>query len=346
MRKTGDSLNNATALRLLPGPGPPDLHLQPVIVPIRGEDVVRKLSRLVAHTLDSWRNRGLSKPDEAWRARLRACVETIGSLVCLANADLDEFGDIVKLLGDIGGVEKTRESSSVGMDESFVKRWTCLSLMAIRRILVRDELMQYLAWNAAGDLENRETLGHRPTLTRAQIIDETFDTAWRYIRILHSALYPPERLTDEQVKQTILRHEYQISELERIGSEADSLKQLDWAIFDIQSYIGTISCGITIQLPGVQFDNYAERSEPVPFSQFGAGSRDPLPYHCNGGICAGLGTGQFRPRDVCPSIATHRRRVERNATLPSIVLGRRSSLFIDLSYFQYLSFTLAAPQTP
>ena len=279
MRRTGDSLNNATALKLLPAPGPPDPHLQPDAVPMRGEDVVRKLSRLVRHTLASWRHRGLSETDEAWRTRMRACIETIGSLVCLANADLDEFGDIVKLLGDIGGVEKTRESSLVGMDESFVKRWTCLSLMTIRRILVHDELVQYLAWRAAGDLENRETIGHRRTLTGARMIDETFDKAWGYIRILHSALYPPERLTDEQVKQTIRQHEDQISALESIGTEADSLKQLDWAIFDVQSYIGTLSCGITTQLPGVQFDDYAERSEPVPFSQFSAGSRDPLPYH-------------------------------------------------------------------
>jgi len=275
IRKTGDSLNNV----LLPAPGPPDLRLQPAIVPIRGEDAARKLSRLVAHTLDSWRHRGLSETDGAWRARLRACIETIGSLVCLANTDLDEFGDIVKLLGDIGGVEKTHESSLVGTDESFVKRWTCLSLMVIRRILVRDELMQYLAWNTAGDLENREAIGHRRTLTGAQMIDKTFDEAWGYIRNLHSALYPPERLTDEQVKQTIRHHEHQISALERISTEADSLKQLDWAIFDVQSYIGTLSCGITTQLPGVQFDKYAEPSAPVPFSQFGAGSRDPLPYH-------------------------------------------------------------------
>ena len=279
MHKTGDSLNNAMTLRPLPAPGPPALRLQPDIIPIRGEDVVRKLSRLVTHTLDSWRHRGLSQTDEAWRARMRACIETIGSLVCLANADPDEFGDIVKLLGDIGGVEKTRESSLVGMDESFVKRWTCLSLIVIRRIFVRDDLMQYLAWNAAGDLENRETIGHRRTLTGAQMIDETFDEAWRHIRDLHSALYPLERLTDEQVKHTIRQHEYQISALERIGTEADSLAQLDWAILDVQSYIGTLSCGITIQLPGVQLDDYTERSELVPFSQFGTGPRDPLQCH-------------------------------------------------------------------
>jgi len=55
------SPTNATTLRVLPAPRPLlNVHLQPGTAPIQGEDVVHKLSRPIAYTLDTWRHRGLS----------------------------------------------------------------------------------------------------------------------------------------------------------------------------------------------------------------------------------------------------------------------------------------------
>jgi hypothetical protein len=47
----------------------------------------------------------------------------------------DQVGDMVQVLGDLGRYEGIRKLSLEGGDESFVMRWTCLSLMAIRAIL-------------------------------------------------------------------------------------------------------------------------------------------------------------------------------------------------------------------
>ena len=91
-------------------------------------------SRRVAYLLETCKSRGLFASDELWRKRMRASVETTASLVCCTDAELGWFGDIGNPLGEIGRVEKTRESSVAGMDHSFVMRRTCLSLTAIRPI--------------------------------------------------------------------------------------------------------------------------------------------------------------------------------------------------------------------
>ena len=253
--------------RALPAPRPLlNVHLRPGTAPIQEGDVVRILSRPVAYTLDTWRHRGLSASDEVWRRRTRACVETTASLVCLANANLDdEFGDIVKLLGDIGNVEKTHESSLVGMDQSFVKRWTCLSLMAIRWLLNGNEQTSYLAMAAVRVLEGEDIASHGQALTGVQKINVTFDKAWGCLGELRSALRL-KYATHEQVNQTLRDYESHISELEHINIEADDLKQLDEAIFHVQSDFGTISHGIASQLPGVRLDDFY--TSPIHFTQF------------------------------------------------------------------------------
>ena len=52
--------------------------------------------------------------------------------------ELAWFGDVGRLLGDIGNVEKTGELMSTGMDWSFVLRWTCHSIMSSRLVLRGD----------------------------------------------------------------------------------------------------------------------------------------------------------------------------------------------------------------
>ena len=77
-------------------------------------------------------------------------------------------------------------------------------------------------------------------------------------------------------------------------------------------------------------------------------TKEQSSIYCNGSTRAGLGMGQIRPRDFCPSATTHHRRValKRNASFLSIVLGRHPSFHITISHLLHLRFTLAVPQTP
>ena len=116
-------------------PHRPNIHPQSTTAHIQGGNVVHELSIRVARSVEICKNRKLFADKDLWRRHARACIETTASLVCCANAKLAWFGDISKLLGDIGSFEEIRELSLAGTDELFVMRWTCLSLVAIRSIL-------------------------------------------------------------------------------------------------------------------------------------------------------------------------------------------------------------------
>ena len=249
---------------------PLDVHPPSATAHIRGENVVYELSTRVARSVALFKNRNLfADNDGLWQKRTRACIETAASLVCCANANLVWFGGISGLLGDIGGFEKIRELSLAGMDQLFVIRWTCLSLVAIQPDLAhmgRGPVTQAMKSFARGD-----DTGNNNALTGAQKIDETLQKASDCLFRLYNALHNTEDLTEE-VKEIISGHESEISELEQITIEADHLNLVDYEISIIQNTINRDSCQITSQIPGI-LDNL--NWGLVPFSRFVELSHDP-----------------------------------------------------------------------
>ncbi|KAH8983732.1 hypothetical protein EDB92DRAFT_2102592 [Lactarius akahatsu] len=73
--------------------------------------------------------------EEARRKRMRACVEAVASFVCCIDCRLDRFGEIDKLVSEIGYIEKINQSPTSTPDPSSILCWTCLSLVAIQWIL-------------------------------------------------------------------------------------------------------------------------------------------------------------------------------------------------------------------
>jgi hypothetical protein len=128
MKPTSDHpLAHLMALQL------PDVIPHPAIAHRKG--VVHEPSTRVARSLEGCKNSGRFAKDDWWK-RTSACIDTTASLVFGAGANLTWFGDIRKLLGDIG-VEKPRELSLAGIrtDQVFVVHWSCLSLVVIQQIL-------------------------------------------------------------------------------------------------------------------------------------------------------------------------------------------------------------------
>ena len=250
-------------------PHSPNAHPHNVPAPHQGEDVVDKLSRCVVPLLKDCNNRDLFANDELWRTRTRACIETTAWLVCCADAKLDHFGDIMKLLGDIGRDQKSREY------RPFLMRWTCLSLINSRLELKGNLSIQMGARIAARFIKGDDEPADEEALVGARMIDETFEKAWRELGELNLALTWDGNVTEAQVYTILLGHENQILELEHINTQADSLERVDRGIFEVQSSIGRASHEIvTCQLPGIQFDDL--HAEPVPFSQTVMLFRDPL----------------------------------------------------------------------
>jgi hypothetical protein len=242
---------------------------------VQGEHTVRELSGRVRHLLDTCKNRGLFTSDELWRRRTRACIETTASLVCCVGVELGQFGDMLKLLGDIGSDQTVRESSAVGKEQSFVMRWTCLSLVAIRPVLESNWLLHNDARLASQRLERRDNTGDQEqTPARVDTIIEGLNKALGGLKTLSDALTWGGDQTEERVKEILRDHDSQILELEQIDIENAAFQLDDWSISSVQRSIDRITHGvITSQLPGVKSD--VSDVESVNFGQFVELFRDP-----------------------------------------------------------------------
>ena len=247
-----------------PGPPPPF-----VAESSQGESVMHELCRRVGYLLETCKNRSLFGSDEEWRKRTRAFVEATASLIGFTNAEFGWFEDAGRLLGDIGKVENTGESMSTGMDHSFVVRWTCLSLMAIRPVLSNSTTRSF----ASTIIMNIQWLGGEAGTSdedaekNAQKIDDDLDTTLNCLWALFWALLESRdwtEVTEEEAKEILSHHESQIFHLERINAEANSLVLFDnWAGW-LLDHLEECARGITRQLPGFQNQFFAG---PVPFTQ-------------------------------------------------------------------------------
>jgi hypothetical protein len=237
------------------------------IAPI-GKGVMHDLSARVARSLEACKNRGLFAKDD-WRKHTRACIETTASLAFGANADFTWFGDIAKLLEDIGVSEKPRELSLAGTDQLFVMRWTCLSLVAVQQNLEDNQEVREYADLAVESFAGQVDGSDARALTRARGIDETLCKARDRLYTIYEALGDTENLTE--VKEILRNHVSEISELENINIsiEAGHLGDVDQRISTTQT---SIAHRITSQIPGVPND-----LDPVlvPFSHFVEHFGDP-----------------------------------------------------------------------
>ena len=230
---------------------------------------MHEFSARVTRTLEICKNRKLFS-DDLWRKRTRACIETTASLVCCVDAKFTLFGDISKLIGDIGDSENIRELSLTGMDQLFAMRWTCLSLVAIRPILEHNRVVRSHARMAMEFLEMADNTGNGDALAGAQKFDETLPKARGCLTRLCEALPKTEELTEE-VKEVLDGHESVIAELEQINTEVVHFGVVDFSIFLTQNAINNCSHQITSQIPGVL--DHLDRA-PVSFSRLVELSRD------------------------------------------------------------------------
>jgi hypothetical protein len=205
----------------------------------------------------------LFRNEEARHRRMRACVEAAASLVCCIDFKLDWFGEVGKLVSEIGRIENINESPTTTSDQSFIIRWTCLSLVSVQRILGSNRL-QVLAGYAVSGLARFQSEYGQPDETgwrSAQRIEECLKTAWERVEELRQAFEPwTQKRTKEQVEEILRNHERQISELERIKVEADSMEDVDWRISLYQEAMDDATYRLARQLPGVSFDE-PRRSE-------------------------------------------------------------------------------------
>src|SRR6267142_1643354 len=244
----------------------PDTILQPPSPPPACGEVDDELCQRLQRLFETCNHRGSFMNDDEWRRRSRACVETAASFVFCLDADIISFGKIGKLLSDLGSAEKTREVSATSLNRPFTTRWTCLSLVATRKMLNSPQLQQYASGTiltlgtfcGVGNFTPFET-----ALRNAQKIDEQFVAACDYVEKLLTEFngLPEEGRREERVEGILRLHE---PDLKKIQEEADDIKLVDERICDLQNQIDGVTYNLSRQLPGVTFDDI---TGPTPLAQ-------------------------------------------------------------------------------
>ena len=215
------------------------------------------LCRCVRYLFETCKNHSYFENEEARRRRMRACVEAAASLVCCIDFKLDWFGEFGKLVSEIGHVEQINQSPTTTSDQSFIIRWTCLSLVSVQQILSSNRL-RVLAGTAVSGLARAQSEYGPPdelASRSAQRIDECLKTAWEHVEELSRAFEPwTQKKTTEQVEEILRNHERRISMLAHIKVELDGIEDFDWRISLYQDAMDEATFRLARQLPGVSFD--------------------------------------------------------------------------------------------
>ena len=219
---------------------------------------VDELCKRILHLFETYDNRDHFLDVDEWRKRSRACVETAASFVFCMNVDFHSFGEIGKLLSDLGDAENTNNWSETSLNRSFLMRWTCLSLVATRRMLDTKRVRQCAGVNISllalyNAVEDNSSDTDDLALSNAQKIDTKFKTAWNCVDELYSA-----RIHLKDPKEMVSEVKTLLNKLEDIQVDAHGMGLIDMGILTLQSEIDRVTYRLTRRLPGVSFDTLTD----------------------------------------------------------------------------------------
>ena len=216
---------------------------------------VYNLCKFVRHIFETYSTEGDSMETEERRRRMRGCVETAASLVCCTKVELGLFGEVGVVLGELGDKERTNDPLTIVSNPLFTVRWTCLSLVAIGKMLDSDRVQELARIALDGVASFQTGFGNPDILTATQRIDNYLKNAGEHVLKLHLAFQPWSQVRSISEIRAILRScEKSIAELEGIAIETDSMiEEVDWRISFLQDAIDEATHKLTRRLPGIFF---------------------------------------------------------------------------------------------
>ena len=203
--------------------------------------------------------------------RMRGYVETAASLVCCTRVELGLSGSVerglIKVLGKLGNKERINDPSTLISNPLFTVRWTCLSLVAIRKSADANMLQGLAAFVLDGFTRLHTEYGVPDTMALmfvGQRIDNYMKKAWSSVVDLQVAFHsePGSLSRKSDIIRILNSREESISELERIANEAIGVEDVDWRFSFFQERMNGITHGLMQQLPGVYF-NALKSSTPI-----------------------------------------------------------------------------------
>src|SRR5258708_23404961 len=176
---------------------PTQLHPDLPLVSAPEGSNVHELCRCVRSFFDAYINEGDFMNTEERRGLMRGCVETVASLVCCTNVELGWFGEVEKVLGKVlsklGDKERTDNPSTIVSNPLFTVRWTCLSLVALWKMVDANRLQELAKFSLDGIARLQTDYGSPETMAWmaiAQRFDDYLTRAWAPVVDLHLAFEP------------------------------------------------------------------------------------------------------------------------------------------------------------
>ena len=214
---------------------------------------IYELCRCVRNFFYGYKTEGDSMDTKERRRRMRGYVETAASLVCCTRVELGLFGEVEKVLSKLlsqqGIEEQTNNSSTIISNPMFTVRWTCLSLVAIWKIVSANRLQELAKFSLDGIARLHTEYGI-PDMTDlmavGQRIDDYLTNAWESVVDLPLS-FDPEIWGQSDIIGIL-------NELERISDDAGGMEDVDWRISLFQERMVEITHGLIQGLPGVFFN--------------------------------------------------------------------------------------------
>ncbi|KAI9431451.1 hypothetical protein H4582DRAFT_2132894, partial [Lactarius indigo] len=209
---------------------------------------IDKISRSLGYLFETCNHHSYFENEEARHRRMRACVEAAAELICRIDYRLDWFGEVAKVLSEIGHIEKSihRQSHLIHLRHTLDVPLTHGCSADTRQKSAADN------WNT-----DNQTRRDVKALRGSTNLSGQHGSALRtYVK----RSSPGPRMAPKTKSRDLRNHEQQISELERIQVEADHMKNVDRELLFIKT-IDNATYGLIRQLPGVSFDE-PHRSSP------------------------------------------------------------------------------------
>ena len=219
------------------------------------------------YLFESYNTEGVTTNEEARRRRMQGCIETAAFLVFYTYIQLDQFGEVGEVLSELGHSEEIGELSTIRSNPSFTIRWTCLSLVAIRQMVMNEgNRVRVLAGFAVSGIARFQSVYGAPdaaAASGAKKIDEYLKSAWEHVEAIHRAFESwDQNRTGDEIRNILDGCGPQISELERMRNEAQEMDDIDWRISLLQDAMDDATHKLTRRLPGVSV-NELKPSGPI-----------------------------------------------------------------------------------
>ncbi|KAH9967794.1 hypothetical protein BJV74DRAFT_799460 [Russula compacta] len=218
-------------------------------------DLGGRITRLLKTCADP----GILPTNDARRKRARACVDATLSLVLSMDHEWEWWAEserMVQILNYLGDVEKIREAPASGFESTFAVRWTCMSMIAVKKVLqtaaVSDAAQRVISCLAAvrGEKDgNADDVAAKTVGT----IDQYLKSGWDSALTLHFELtreVEPDK-AEKRLHEIMQNNKVEIAELEYTWNILGWAKEIDEAIITLVSTVMDATGGVLDYLPHI-----------------------------------------------------------------------------------------------